>query len=262
MNRKWNVLLNLASACLVTLLLVSGAAVAEDVVYVDGIDAAFPPFSFIDESGNPAGFDVEVIQWIAEEMGFDVRIVPIDWDAIIPTLLTGEIDLIASGMTITAQRAARVAFTDPYWSVDLAIVVQQLEDSDGEPVAAFNPFTVVQADRRIGVQRGTTSQTWLEENVVDAGIDIELVLYDNFLLTLEDLEIGRIDAAVMDAPTAESSISERPLTIVGTIATGEIYGYAVRPEDAELLSLLNEGLRRIQATGVWDELVQTWLTGS
>jgi len=262
MNRKWNVLLNLVNACLVMLLFASGSAVAEDVVYVDGIDAAFPPFSFIDVSGNPAGFDVEVVQWIAEEMGFDVRIVPIDWDAIIPTLLTGEIDLIASGMTITAQRAARVAFTDSYWSVDLAIVVQQLEDGDGEPVAAFNPFTVVQAGRRIGVQRGTTSQTWLEENVLDAGIDIELVLYDNFLLTLEDLDIGRIDAAVMDTPTAESSISERPLTIVGTIATGEIYGYAVRPDDAELLSLLNEGLRRIQATGVWDELVQTWLAGS
>jgi polar amino acid transport system substrate-binding protein len=239
----------------------AGVASAEDTVYVDGIDAAFPPFSYIDESGNPTGFDVEVMQWIASEMGFDIDIVPIDWDAIIPTLLAGEIDLIASGMTITAQRAVRVSFTEPYWSVDLAIVVQQDEDEDGEPVPEFNLFTVVQSGNRIGVQRGTTSQTWLQENVVDAGIDIELVLYDNFLLTLEDLEIGRIDGAIMDAPTASSSISDRPLTIVGTIATGEIYGYAVRPEDDVLLSLLNEGLQRIQSSGIWDELVQKWLTG-
>jgi polar amino acid transport system substrate-binding protein len=259
-KRSWK--MTLLGVLVAMLVIVGGAASAEEAVYVDGIDAAFPPFSYIDESGNPAGFDVEVVQWIAEEMGFDVNIVPIDWDAIIPTLLTGEIDLIASGMTITAERSARVSFTDPYWSVDLAVVVQENVGDDGEPVPAFNLFTVVQSGRRIGVQRGTTSQTWLEENVIDAGIDVTLALYDNFLLALEDLEIGRIDGAVMDAPTAESSIAGRPLTVVGTIATGEIYGYAVRPDDDALLSLLNEGLQRIQSTGVWDELVEKWLTGN
>jgi len=81
-------------------------------------------------------------------------------------------------------------------------------------------------------------------------------------LALEDLEIGRLDGAVMDAPTAQSSISERPLTIVGSIATGEIYGYAVRPEDTALLDLLNEGLRRIRASGEWDTLVRKWLVGN
>ena len=237
-------------------------AAGQSKVYVDGIDAAFPPFSFIDASGQPSGFDVEVVQWIAAELGFEVEIVPVEWDAISPTLLTGDIDFIASGMSITAQRAQRVNFTDDYWSVDLAVVVREGTDDDGEPLPEFNPFTVIQADRRIGVQRGTTSQTWLEENVSAAGIDIELVLYDSFLLALEDLEIGRLDGAVMDGPTAVASIEGRSLAIVGTIATGEIYGYATRPQDAELLGLLNEGLRRIKLTGVWDELVQKWLVGS
>ena len=250
-------------ACLVLLVCTVGfAAGGETVTYVDGVDAAFPPFSFIDETGEASGFDVEVVRWIADELGFEVEIVPIDWDAIIPTLLTEEIDLIASGMSITAARAERVAFTSSYWSVDLAVVVRETADADGEPVAELNPFTLMGGGRRIGVQRGTTSQTWLEENVVGAGIDVELVLYENFLLALEDLEIGRVDGAVMDAPTASSSISERPLTIAGSIATGEIYGYAVRPQDAELLDLLNEGLRRIQQTDTWDALVQKWLVGS
>jgi len=236
-----------------------GSAVSAEPVYVDGIDAAFPPFSFVDETGEAAGFDVEVIRWIAAEMGFDVEIVPIDWDAIIPTLLTKNIDLIASGMTITTARQERVAFTNPYWAIDLAVVVRQTEDAEGEPVPELTLFTAVQSGRKIGVQRGTTAQDWLEENAIGTGIDIELVLYENFLLALEDLLIGRLDAAVMDGPTAQSGIAGRPLTIVGTISTGEIYGYAVRQDDTELLTLLNEGLRRIQATDIWDELVTKWL---
>lgn len=239
-----------------------GCVVSAETLYVDGIDAAFPPFSFIDETGEAAGFDVDVIRWIADEMGFEVEIVPIDWDAIIPTLTTGNIDLIASGMTITAARQERVAFTDPYWAIDLAVVVRQTEDAEGEPVPELTLFTAVQASRKIGVQRGTTAQDWLEENVIGAGIGIELMLYENFLLALEDLLIGRLDAAVMDDPMAQSGIAGRPLTVVGEISTGEIYGYAVRKDDTELLALLNEGLRRIQATDTWDELVAKWLVAN
>ena len=249
--------------CVMMMALLSGFAVtAAETVYVDGIDAAFPPFSFIDENGVADGFDVEVMRWIANEMDFEVEIVPIDWDAIIPTLLTGNIDLIASGMTITAARQERVAFTLPYWAIDLAVVVRETKDEDGEPVPELTLFEAVQSGRKIGVQRGTTSQDWLDEYVVGIGIDVELVLYDNFLLALEDLQIGRINAAVMDDPTAQTGIADRSLAIVGTINTGEIYGYAVRQADTQLLALLNEGLRRLQASDTWNLLVNKWLVGN
>jgi polar amino acid transport system substrate-binding protein len=254
--------LRIVRSLIAVIVLVGVGALAAETVYVDGIDAAFPPFSFIDENGVASGFDVEVLRWIANEMDFEIEIVPIDWDAIVPTLLTGNIDLIASGMTITAARQDRVAFTNPYWTIDLAVVVRQTEDADGEPIPELTLFEAVQSGRKIGVQRGTTSQDWLEAYVIDAGITITLALYDNFLLALEDLEIGRIDAAVMDGPTAQSGISGQPLTIVGTINTGEIYGYAVRQSDTDLLEMLNEGLRRIQANEAWETLVSKWLVGS
>ena len=230
-------------------------------VYVDGIDAAFPPFSYIDKNGNPTGFDVEAIQWIANEMGFEVKIVPVDWDAIIPTLKAGNIDLIASGMTITPERQKQVDFTDPYWRINLAVVVREVKGDDGALVPQYNIFSAVAPGRTIGVQRGTTSQDWLTENLIDAGVGIKLKLYDNFLLALEDLLIGRIDAVVMDEPTARSAIAGKRAAVVGTIETGEIYGYAVRKGDTKLLSLLNEGLRRLKASPEWDKLVQKWLIG-
>ena len=230
-------------------------------VYVDGIDAAFPPFAYIDKNGNPTGFDVEAIQWIANEMGFEVKIVPVDWDAIIPTLKAGNIDLIASGMTITPERQKQVDFTDPYWRINLAVVVREVKGDDGALVPQYNIFSAVAPGRTVGVQRGTTSQDWLTENLIDAGVGIKLKLYDNFLLALEDLLIGRIDAVVMDEPTARSAIAGKSAAVVGTIETGEIYGYAVRKGDTKLLSLLNEGLRRLKASPEWDKLVQKWLIG-
>ena len=234
---------------------------AQKAVYTDGIDAAFPPFSYIDKNGEPTGFDVEVLKWIGNEMGFEVKIVPVDWDAIIPTLKLGNIDLIASGMTITPDREKQVDFTDPYWKIDLAVVVREVEGDDGAPVPQYNVFSAVAPGKTIGVQRGTTAQTWLKKNMIDAGVDIKLKLYDNFLLAIEDLLIGRVDCAVIDGPTAQSAVSDRKATIVGTINTGEIYGYAVRKGDTKLLDLLNEGLKRLQATSEWDRLVSEWLIG-
>jgi polar amino acid transport system substrate-binding protein len=229
--------------------------------YVDGIDAAFAPFSYIDKDGKPTGFDVEVIKWIASEMGFDVTIVPIDWDAIIPTLKLGNIDLIASGMTITPERQEQVDFTESYWEIDLAVAVRKVRQEDGSLAPEFNIFSAVASGNTIGVQRATTAQEWLEENLINEGVDIKLKLYDNFLLAIEDLLIGRVDATVIDRPTVEAAIAGRDAAIVGTIDTGEIYGYAVRKGDTELLALLNEGLKRLQASPDWERLVNKWLVG-
>ena len=83
-------------------------AVAADKVLINGFDAAYPPFSFIDKAGNPAGFDIDAVNWIAKEMGFKVKHQPTDWAAIVPSLKAGKIDFIASGMSITPERQKAV----------------------------------------------------------------------------------------------------------------------------------------------------------
>ena len=98
---------------------------AEDKVYVNGFDAAYPPFTFIGKDGNPAGLDIDSINWIAKEMGFKVRHQPTDWAAIVPSLKAKKIDLIASGMSITPERQAEVDFCDPYWQVVQLLVVRK-----------------------------------------------------------------------------------------------------------------------------------------
>ena len=70
----------------------SGMASAEEKTYINGIDANYPPFTFIDSKGEPDGLDIVAINWIAKEMGFKVKHMPIQWEAIIPTLKAGKID--------------------------------------------------------------------------------------------------------------------------------------------------------------------------
>ncbi len=222
-------------------------------VLINGMDADFPPFSYM-EGGKPTGFDVEAIAWIAGEMGFKVESQPIAWDGIIEALRSGKIDMIASGMGITEERKELVSFTNPYWQVNQAVAVQAGSD--------LNLASVFDNQRRIGSQRGCTGAMWVEDNLVKKGvIDADkLVLYEGFSLAVQDLLNGRIDAAITDDVMVEFAIKGKPLKIVGTIATDEIYGYAVRQEDTELLEKLNEGLKRLMASPKWDELREKYFS--
>src|SRR5512136_1564900 len=86
-------------------------AIAAEKVYINGIDANFPPFAYVDKSGVPDGFDVKALDWIAKEMGFKVKHQPMDWDTIVPSLKTKKIDIVASGMSINDERKQQINFT-------------------------------------------------------------------------------------------------------------------------------------------------------
>jgi polar amino acid transport system substrate-binding protein len=220
-----------------------------DKVLVNGIDPDFPPFGFVDQAGNAAGFDVESVNWIAKEMGFEVKHQPTAWDGIIESLRSGKIDFIASGMTILPERAEVVNFTIPYWETKLAVAVGRNSNLSYDQ-ALGGQYT-------IGVQRGTTAANWIEDNLIATGkvSQNKVVLYDSFSLALQDLANGRIDSAMQDDTMVLDAAKSQPIKVVGTHKSGMQYGYAVRKEDAELLEALNEGLRKLMASDKWKELV-------
>jgi polar amino acid transport system substrate-binding protein len=223
---------------------------AEKKVYINGIDADYPPFAYIDEKGNPAGFDVECLNWIAQEMGFEVKHQPTAWDGIVSSLLAKKIDMVYSGMSITPERMEVVDFSIPYWEINQALCVR--EDSDLNIIAALcGEYTV-------GSQRGCTAAEWIEEHLVKTGIlpKDNLKLYEGFSLAVKDLVNGRIDSAMMDDVMVEDAIRKgQAVKIVGIIKTGEAYGIAVRKEDKELKALLNEGIAKLKKSVEWDELI-------
>ncbi len=228
--------------------LICGPASVTAQELVNGIDANFPPFAYVDKAGKPSGFDVDSVDWIAKKMGFQVKHQPVDWDAIIPHLLAKKIDFIASGMSITAERAQKVNFTIPYWEIKQVFVAKK--DS------ALTVDDILKGGENLGVQQGTSEAEWLKENAAKNAWDFKLRYYDSAPMAIEDVLNGRIDAAAMDDAPAEDAVAKKPVKILGTFGMKEEnFGYAVRKEDAELLNKLNEGIKLLMADPYWEELM-------
>ena len=214
---------------------------------INGIDANYPPFAYVDETGKPAGFDVDSMNWIAKKMGFTVEHKPMDWDGIIPALLAKKIDIIASGMSATAERAKMVDFSIPYYEVTQVLVVP---DKEGASLDAM-----LKSGKKLGVQRGTVTAKLLEKLVKEPGYKFEVVPYDSTDLAIEDLKIGRIAGSGMDSTIAKEVMKTPGLKVAGTFnAPPEKYGYAMRKEDKEFQDKINKGLKLLMADPYWKEL--------
>lgn len=236
--------------CGILVLAVSGQAFGGGKL-VNGIDANFPPFAYIDKTGNPSGFDVEAMNWVAKDIGMQVTHQPIEWDGIITSLLTKKIDIIASGMSITPERAKQVNFTIPYWVIKQVMVVKK--DS---------PLTVdeiLTGKKTVGVQQGTSEAKWLKEEAAKKGWNLELHYYSSAPLAIEDVLNGRIDAAAMDDAPAKDAVGKKDVKIVGTFGMhDEEFGYAVRKDETELLKKVNASLKKLMATPEWTALIEKY----
>lgn len=221
--------------------------------FVNGIDPNYPPFAYVDEkTGQPAGFDVDAINWIAKTMGFDVTHKPMAWDGIIPALIAGQIDMVASGMSITPDRAKVVKFSDPYWTVSRVFLV-----------AANSKLTqadILKQKIAVGVQRGTSEAYAIKKEQAEKKYPFELRFYDSAPLAVEDLLNGRIQAALMDELPANNAIATgRAVKKAGIHGTPDKFGVAMRPKDAELHKLINEGYKKLMADPYWEELQKKYL---
>ena len=218
---------------------------------INGIDANFPPFAFIDKTGQPSGFDVEAMNWIAKEIGVEVSHQPIEWDGIITSLTTKKIDMIASGMSITKEREQQVSFSIPYWVIKQVMVAKK-----GSPLTIEQLLT---GKKTIGAQQGTSEAKWLKEEAAKKGWNFDLRYYSSAPLAVEDVLNGRIDAAAMDDAPAKDAASKKEIQIVGKFGMeDEQFGYAIRKDDKELLEKVNKALAKLMTTPEWTALINKY----
>ncbi len=235
-----------------TLLLAGFASPALAKNYVNGIDANYPPFGYMDEKGQPAGFDVESMNWIAKKMGFTVEHKPIAWDGIIPALLARQIDMVCSGMSITDKRRQMVDFSNPYWTVSRVFIAPKS--------SSLTPAEILSQPIKLGVQRGTSEAEAMQTEKKEKGYPLELRFYESAPLIVEDLLNGRIDAGLMDALPAEDSIAKgKAVMKVGTHGAPDNFGVAIRKDDKELRNLIDEGYKLLMADPHWNELKEKYL---
>jgi polar amino acid transport system substrate-binding protein len=223
-------------------------------VIVNGIDANFPPFASVGPDGKAVGFDIESLDWIAAKAGFKVEHKPMEWDSIVTSLKEKKIDVIASGLSISKERAEQIAFTKPYWVIQQVVLVKK--DS------ALTLDEVLTGDLDIGVQRGTSDAKAMEDSNGQDGRKYKIVNYDSYELAVADVVNGRIAAAVMNDAPAAKAIAAQPVKLLGLAGIpDEEFAYGVNKENPELLSQLNEGIIALMADPFWEALKEKYKPG-
>ncbi len=216
---------------------------------VVGTEAAYPPFEFVDAERRIVGFDVDLVRAAAREAGFEAVFVDQPFDGLIPGLQQGKYDAAVSAMTITPERAEVVAFTDGYYDAGQVIAVREGTTGISTPADL--------AGKVVAVQANTTGHRQAERI---AGAEVRS--FPSIEPAFMELAAGRADAVINDDPTTFLYAREHGgIRIVGAPFTEEQYGIAVRRDDAALLAKLNEGLRRVRASGEYDRLRKVWIEG-
>lgn len=217
--------------------------------YIVGTEAQFPPFEIVDSQGNVIGFDVDLMNAIAEDQGFKVEYMDQDFAGLIPALQTGNIDIIASGMTITDDREKEVDFSEPYITAGLALAVTV----DNEDIKSVDDLK----GKTVAVQTGSTGFMKAEE-LKEAGIIAEIKDFPHVNEAIEELKIGGADVMINDLPVTNAFIAAQPgvIKIVGEPLNSESYGFAVRSGNTELLDKINAGLENVKSSGKYDELLK------
>lgn len=216
---------------------------------VVGTNTPFPPFEFVNSSGAITGFDIETIRALAQSAGYaDITVKDMAFDSLITALQQGQIDVIAAGLTINAERQQQVNFTDPYWQADQSILIRSSSTWIPQGISDL-------AGKTVGVQTGTTGEGLADANNSTLG---PIKRYDSFLLAVQDLLNGKLDAVIVDSPVAVAFTNQFQVKVASTVVTGEQWGFAVKIGNTALLNALNQALSQFKGSAQWNALISKY----
>ena len=218
--------------------------------FVMGIDAEYPPFSYIDANGEYTGFDVEICKAACDLLGWDLQVFGVNWDQKLVQLDAKECDCIWSGMTILdSMKDAGYVLSAPYYDNTQVIMVK--EGSDIKSSADL-------AGKVVAVQLGTSGEALLADggDLADLAATFgELTTCDSFLKCFTELGGGAVDAVIVDKPVAVSYAEKNEgFTVLDEGLGAEQYGIAFRSSDAELREQIEGAVAQLVANGTYAEI--------
>lgn len=223
----------------------------EDGKFTFGFSGLLKPFNFEDLDGNLVGFEVDIGEALAKEMGLEPNPVATqDFGALIEEVNSDRLDAIIGSLTITEERAEAVDFSEPYYLSGGVIFVHEdtediksLEDLDGKNV-------------------GVVASSTYEDIVLEHMDESDLATYQSDTVALQDLSAGteRLDAVMTDKFVGVIQIDENDLEVkaVGDRVFDEEIGAAVKKDNTELLDEMNKALETIIENGTYEEISNEW----
>ncbi len=227
----------------VAALVVCGCAQKEDKTLKMITEAAFPPYEFM-RGVEVVGIDVEIGKAVAEKFGKEFRIETVDFDSVIPAIVSGKADIAAAGITVTEDRKKNVDFSVPYITTGIVVVYK-----------SANPFVSVEALKgcKIGVQSGSTSEAFVLEKLGQ-----EPDRYRSPVEAVAALKAGRVDFVVSDIDPAKSCVKNEPDMTYSDFVSTEDYAVAIRKGRADLVDAVNETIAEIKADGRLDKWIEQY----
>ncbi len=240
----------IASACMLALL--GGATALNAQTLRVATNPTFPPFEFANSQTHEiTGFEIELIRAMAKEAGHDVELVKMGFDAILPAVLTGTVDVGASGFSVTEKRKKRVAFLTPFYKSGLSILINKKSENAIHSIEDLK-------GKKIAVQIGTVSAS-VAKDVPDA----KVTHFNQIGQAILDLTIGGADAVINDKPVTDYILAQQPQLAEETVTLPDLLSaddmaMIVSKRNPELLKELNQALETLKANGTYDELHQKW----
>ena len=228
------------------------AETIEAGVLTIGSDIPYPPFEDFDAAGMPIGFDVELMNEVANRLGLEPVWRDTDFDTIFTQLAQGNFDVVASATTITAERELMVNFTDPYFNANQALTINTNETPN------ITSWADLKSGDAVAVQTGTTGAMWAKDNLEPLGIIVrEFVQPPDCFAALEG---GQVIGAIIDIdPSLEAEATRPGIKVAQEIVTGEAYGFAVNPANEALLTAINDTLAEMLEDGFYQTTYDKWI---
>ena len=240
-----------AAVASVAFSLFSGAAEAAKPLRVGSL-TVYPPFEYLDsKTGQYEGFDMDLIREVGRRCDFDIQIVSMSLDGLIPALMSGNIDAAVSALTITPERANRVDFTEPYLNAGLTVMttktnapaIKSLKDLEGKTLCAEIGSSGALFMKRIP---GTTIRTY--NSAADAFLE---------------LNKGGCYAMLNDGPVnryflKQNASKSMNLTALDFTVSEDYYGFAVQKGNKELLETFNRTLDEMRKDGTFKKIYDKW----
>lgn len=209
-------------------------------------NAEFPPYEFKDGDGF-AGIDVEIMQAIAADLGKELVIEDMEFDAIISSVESGKADVGAAGLTVTEDRLKNVNFSESYATAVQVIIVREDSAIDGD-LTGLN----------VGVQQGTTGDLYVDWGEFGEVASIER--YSKGFEAVQALSQGKIDAVVIDNEPAKVFVEQNEgLKILESGSIEEQYALAIAKDNTELLDMINASLIKLQEQGVIQDIIEKYI---
>lgn len=219
---------------------------AEAETLIMATSADYPPYEYIPSGSTEiVGFDIDIANYITDELGYGLEIQNIDFNGLLPALQSERVDFVMAGMTPTEERQENADFSRVYYDAKNTIVSN-----------AGSGLTTVESlsGRRVGAQLGS-----IQEEAAREIEGAEIVALNRIGEMIQELKVGRVDALIIEDTVAKGYVEANPELEFTTIESEGASGSAIAfPKGSPLLEEFDAVLEQMMSDGTMDELVTKW----